>query len=431
MPTESHADIGSRLRTAFNRLQVDRTALTRVQRRELARAAAQPIAAVVEPLISAGLVDLLAEDACWDVRLAATEALASLPAGDFARLARRLSEDSNSYVRRAAERVVGRRRREEAARRLERSGGERIDRQLRDIADEHGPVAAAKARRLCEHHTELLICSMVHDLRSILTHLSVNCLRALSEPGAGEAGRRAAQAARRVRGDLAFLEKTIQNMEQFTRAVVPRVRPVRLADVIDAAIALTRDNVGKENLDHGRVALEVTILGAIVVEAAEDLLVMALANVLKNAYEACLCRAPAHHAALVAAAGDNGGRVDRAEPGPPCAAVGAHDARLGGAATPDRWPSPRIVVQAAVAGEELRIVIRDNGMGLTDQELSGPILLIPGRRNKSKPHSTGYGLPIAERNLAAHGGGLRIESREDEGTTVTIRLPLTQHWSTP
>jgi hypothetical protein len=34
-----------------------------------------------------------------------------------------------------------------------------------------------------------------------------------------------------------------------------------------------------------------------------------------------------------------------------------------------------------------------------------------------------YGLPIAARNVAAHGGLLRLESREDEGTTVTILLP--------
>jgi hypothetical protein len=32
-------------------------------------------------------------------------------------------------------------------------------------------------------------------------------------------------------------------------------------------------------------------------------------------------------------------------------------------------------------------------------------------------------LPIAARNVAAHGGLLRLESREDEGTTVTILLP--------
>ena len=44
-------------------------------------------------------------------------------------------------------------------------------------------------------------------------------------------------------------------------------------------------------------------------------------------------------------------------------------------------------------------------------------------RNKSKRQSTGYGLPIAARNVAAHGGLLRLESRENEGTTVTILLP--------
>jgi signal transduction histidine kinase len=45
-------------------------------------------------------------------------------------------------------------------------------------------------------------------------------------------------------------------------------------------------------------------------------------------------------------------------------------------------------------------------------------------RNETKKQSTGYGLPIAARNFAAHGGTMELESRENEGTAVTMRLPL-------
>ena len=66
---------------------------------------------------------------------------------------------------------------------------------------------------------------------------------------------------------------------------------------------------------------------------------------------------------------------------------------------------------------------RDNGKGIIEGEVIGKTLFIPGRRNKSKMHSTGYGLPIARRNIAAHGGSLAIQSGEDKGTVITMTLP--------
>jgi DNA repair ATPase RecN len=38
--------------------------------------------------------------------------------------------------------------------------------------------------------------------------------------------------------------------------------------------------------------------------------------------------------------------------------------------------------------------------------------------------STGFGLPIAARNVATHGGTLAIQSREGIGTTVTLTIPM-------
>ncbi len=36
---------------------------------------------------------------------------------------------------------------------------------------------------------------------------------------------------------------------------------------------------------------------------------------------------------------------------------------------------------------------------------------------------TGLGLTIVRTIVTSHGGELTLESREDEGTTVTVRLP--------
>jgi signal transduction histidine kinase len=84
----------------------------------------------------------------------------------------------------------------------------------------------------------------------------------------------------------------------------------------------------------------------------------------------------------------------------------------------------RITVVVEAAGDVVRITVADNGMGLSEEEAQGLLMFTPGRRNKTKHHSTGYGLPIAARNVMAHGGLLTLESRENEGTAVTITLPL-------
>ena len=72
----------------------------------------------------------------------------------------------------------------------------------------------------------------------------------------------------------------------------------------------------------------------------------------------------------------------------------------------------------------MTIGVADHGIGMSDEEKLNCSLVVPGRRNKTKRFSTGYGLPIAARNIAAHGGSLTITRKENEGTTVTMTLPI-------
>lgn len=44
----------------------------------------------------------------------------------------------------------------------------------------------------------------------------------------------------------------------------------------------------------------------------------------------------------------------------------------------------------------------------------------PGRRYKG----VGLGLPICKRIVELHGGSIGVESRVNEGTVVTIKIPL-------
>jgi two-component system, cell cycle sensor histidine kinase PleC len=89
----------------------------------------------------------------------------------------------------------------------------------------------------------------------------------------------------------------------------------------------------------------------------------------------------------------------------------------------------RVEVSVEVEGAFVRLTVRDNGVGIPadvlprlgaafEQAANNPMLAREG---------TGLGLALV-RNLAeAHGGSLHIDSIEDTGTTVTVRLPLRQN----
>jgi signal transduction histidine kinase len=372
----------STFRDALSRLQGGAAAMPWPDRRDLGRAIGEALSAGTGTDAALALAHVLAADPKWEVRLAVTDTLLTVPDDDFGQLMGRLGGDSNTYVRRAVERALQRRRKQEQANGRTRQSTDQVNEHLKAIQSEYGKAAAAKALRMCERYTELLIGSMVHDLRSILTHLKTNSHALIDEASEGQSSGKPGRAATRVRKDLDFLETAIADMEAFTQASTPERHRERLADVVAAALELARDNVRKSKLDPDVVSIFVDVPESLVVEVAKHQIVIALANVLKNALEAFAC-------------GDGTFRAGT------------------------------IRVEAALVGDHAKVVVRDDGMGMSEEEAVGPLIFTPGRRNKTKRYSTGYGLPIAARNFAAHDGTLSLESRENEGTAVTMMLPLT------
>jgi signal transduction histidine kinase len=76
--------------------------------------------------------------------------------------------------------------------------------------------------------------------------------------------------------------------------------------------------------------------------------------------------------------------------------------------------------------ERVRITVRDTGMGMDESKL--PLVLEPFYRlDKSRSKKTGgfgLGLSLCKTIMEAHGGKIRIQSRPDKGTCVTLLLPL-------
>jgi two-component system, cell cycle sensor histidine kinase PleC len=79
--------------------------------------------------------------------------------------------------------------------------------------------------------------------------------------------------------------------------------------------------------------------------------------------------------------------------------------------------------------DQVRIMVRDTGIGMSDAEIA--IALLPfgqvdGGRSRLR-EGTGLGLPIAKALIEKHGGKMEIRSGKDQGTEVSILLPVADH----
>ena len=70
-------------------------------------------------------------------------------------------------------------------------------------------------------------------------------------------------------------------------------------------------------------------------------------------------------------------------------------------------------------GEPVQVVVADTGCGVSPEHL--PKIFDPFFSTKEM--GTGLGLAVTHGIIQSHGGTIRVESREGEGTTVVIELP--------
>jgi len=77
-------------------------------------------------------------------------------------------------------------------------------------------------------------------------------------------------------------------------------------------------------------------------------------------------------------------------------------------------------------GEYVRIGISDNGIGLDESYIDKIFVIFQRLHGKTQYEGTGIGLAIVKKIIEKHNGVIGVKSKEGEGATFTIVLPVKQ-----
>jgi signal transduction histidine kinase len=87
-------------------------------------------------------------------------------------------------------------------------------------------------------------------------------------------------------------------------------------------------------------------------------------------------------------------------------------------------PHTPITITTEINNKAFCLCIQDNGRGFQSTELSQIHAFNQFGRERYEQQGIGFGLPIVRKIIALYGGTLEIASKENEGTTVTVMIPL-------
>jgi signal transduction histidine kinase len=344
-------------------LQADPTAFGWQRRRSIAQALSNSLANKGARRQALDLLQILARDPKPEVRVEVAAMLPRLDHREVIPFAALLTSDSNAFVRRTAERVLPRKN-PSAADEL----ASHLASAFADIEARWGTNAARAARRVTNRFADMLLGMAVHNVRNTLTAMKHDAEALYQELKTDGASQASVQRAGSLCGEVHYVERLVENMRTYAR--VPRLNrhPERVVDVVDQAL---------RDLGSLTVTPIVEVPTDLFAPIDRNLIAIAIANVVKNAFEAL-----------------------KDEP----------------------WQEVRIHTRSD--GAFVHVVVEDNGCGMSAEDLSALRDFVPGRTSRKSVGGTGWGLAIAKRYVDAHGGRIGIESEQGEGTTVEIELPL-------
>lgn len=368
------------LKDAVAALTADRNAFPWSRRAQLARDAALLLSpGQTAPSPASALLRLLAGDTKWEVRKEVADALHVLPDSDFALLSAQLADDENAFVKGSAERAVERRRRGQKTEAKRRRGLDKVEDDLARLEKSQGAKIARLARDVAQRMYEGLVGASVHEMRSVATAMKSNVEQLIRSGGTDATLTQ--KLAGRMTTHVGYLERLLDDMRLYTQAPSRERRTERIADLVNEAVNMVREEFAARERDASPVQFSADVPMDLTAGVSRVQIVLAFRNLVKNAFE-------------------------------------AH------ATDTNRFQSGEVRVIARVLRDEwVETEIADNGMGFSPLELEEVRRFVPGRTSKQLS-GTGFGLPIARRSIAAHGGSLNIDSVENEGTRVTVLLPI-------
>jgi len=216
--------------------------------------------------------------------------------------------------------------------------------------------------------------AIAHEVRNPLTGIS-GALSVLSRGFAEEDPRR--EVVRQTRSLIDRLNKTVEDILDYSRPSLPHVQQIAIDDVVDRSVSLVEGEAKKAGIrvvtkrhDPSEPRLRVSV--------DPQQIQQVLMNVLLNAIQASSA----------------GGEVRVRT-----AAAANHGAQT--------WA---------------RLEVHDHGKGMTSEEISKAFQPF----FSTKAHGTGLGLPIARQIIEQHDGRMRVESVPGQGTRVEVDLPALQ-----
>ncbi len=327
---------------------------------------------------------ILVRDAKWEVRQRVAELLDRLPEESFGTLAAQLSEDQNSYVRKAAERSLDRRRKgqQTSSRRRLVLGGVADDYEMMERL--HGTLATKMSRQIAERLYDVLVGATIHNMRGLLTPVSGSAQTLLNRVASGKVTPAELQKhLKRIVDATADLSQLMDDVRRYSQQVPTERRRERLSSLVHEASENAKACFTKSGHDPSLISLQVHVPDEVTIDASKVHIVVAFTNLIQNALD--------------------GFRPRLDQDGP-------------------FW----INVQAQVTQPgRVDIVIEDNAVGFGAEDLRQIRQFIPGQTTL-KHDGTGFGLPTSKRYIEAHGGSLEIDSQEGIGTRVSMKLPLTE-----
>src|SRR6185437_3510326 len=86
----------------------------------------------------------------------------------------------------------------------------------------------------------------------------------------------------------------------------------------------------------------------------------------------------------------------------------------------------KVTVAAVVEGSRFTLRVSDTGVGIAAEDLKriGHPFFQAGKTYQRRHEGTGLGLSIVKSLVGLHAGEMTVQSKIDEGTTVTVALPL-------